>query len=414
MTLRRCALTAFLSLALPAGCAGKTDLPSGNAAACPEGMVNVDGKMCIDRYEYPNAEGEYPLVNVSWQDARDICESHGKRLCASSEWIYACRSGKDYRYPYGNRFEKVCNTSHSYDGTPPEKKRKRKPEPILGKIKSWYANLIKTGKKSELKSNREVTIPAKQGAGYGDLFTLSDVPAHHAGTFSENNRSFLRSFDYYLACQSLMIRLSDLRTSLYRAGSKTRRANGETAGKYGELFLAGEGETPLGPGETALIEKPKNAAAKFRDAAFSTKDRRLAFAELLSLTRTLYISDKGKKNDELLKRKTTAYAKLVMHMTASLLSRNPDAAGEMIESDHELLRSHLENTADQIYSEKILKLTGADLAEMKNRIIADPDRLAPGFDKYFYAFQRNLRVEYDAEKKTLGFNKADFEIGTNE
>jgi len=46
-------------------------------------MVEVDGKFCIDKYEYPNEKGIYPLVNVNWNTAQKLCEQQGKRLCNS-------------------------------------------------------------------------------------------------------------------------------------------------------------------------------------------------------------------------------------------------------------------------------------------------------------------------------------------
>lgn len=56
----------------------------------------------IDRYEYPNRKGEYPLVGISWQEATDACQSHGKDLCSVSAWEQACLGTEDSPYPYGN------------------------------------------------------------------------------------------------------------------------------------------------------------------------------------------------------------------------------------------------------------------------------------------------------------------------
>lgn len=36
---------------------------------------------CVDRYEYPNVEGEKPVVMRTWVEAKMTCESEGKRLC---------------------------------------------------------------------------------------------------------------------------------------------------------------------------------------------------------------------------------------------------------------------------------------------------------------------------------------------
>lgn len=77
---------------------------------CKGGMVLVKskkrGNYCIDAYEYP-ARGVPPKTNVSWFQAKQLCESKGKRLCTLSEWRGAC-GGK---YPYGSKWDAdKCNT----------------------------------------------------------------------------------------------------------------------------------------------------------------------------------------------------------------------------------------------------------------------------------------------------------------
>jgi formylglycine-generating enzyme required for sulfatase activity len=60
-------------------------------------------RFCIDRYEWPNREGQLPRVLVDFREARSLCESAGKRLCDESEWLFACE-GEDMRpYVYGYR-----------------------------------------------------------------------------------------------------------------------------------------------------------------------------------------------------------------------------------------------------------------------------------------------------------------------
>jgi hypothetical protein len=56
---------------------------------------------CIDRYEYPNRKGEYPIILVSWYEARDQCQSIGKRLCSEDEWTFACEGEEAMPYPNG-------------------------------------------------------------------------------------------------------------------------------------------------------------------------------------------------------------------------------------------------------------------------------------------------------------------------
>jgi hypothetical protein len=94
---------------------------------CPPGMMLVDVppgkanrpflKICIDKYEYPNKQGVVPKVNVSFQEAQNLCEQQGKRLCTAEEWQWACSGLEGFTYSYGWNFDKtVCNT----DGRLPE------------------------------------------------------------------------------------------------------------------------------------------------------------------------------------------------------------------------------------------------------------------------------------------------------
>ena len=126
-----------------------TDAREGTRGACPAGMVSVSGKMkvhamidemqlqactkwidhkwpercadydrdkwlamskelptqnvnvCMDRFEYPNRKGEYPIIMVSWYEARDACKTEGKRLCSEDEWTYACEGEEATPYPNG-------------------------------------------------------------------------------------------------------------------------------------------------------------------------------------------------------------------------------------------------------------------------------------------------------------------------
>lgn len=67
-------------------------------------------KFCIDRYEYPNKPGEKPVIMKTWYEARDTCQSMGKRLCGESEWTLACEGEERLPYPYGyQRNAEACN-----------------------------------------------------------------------------------------------------------------------------------------------------------------------------------------------------------------------------------------------------------------------------------------------------------------
>ncbi len=65
---------------------------------------------CIDKYEWPNKAGEEPVVMKNWYEARDACQSIGKRLCTQDEWTLACEGPEHLPYPYGyTRDATACN-----------------------------------------------------------------------------------------------------------------------------------------------------------------------------------------------------------------------------------------------------------------------------------------------------------------
>ncbi|MEB2313974.1 MAG: SUMF1/EgtB/PvdO family nonheme iron enzyme [Sorangiineae bacterium] len=65
---------------------------------------------CIDRYEYPNAYGEFPLVVVTFSEAEAFCAKEEKRLCTEDEWTFACEGSEALPYPYGfERDASACN-----------------------------------------------------------------------------------------------------------------------------------------------------------------------------------------------------------------------------------------------------------------------------------------------------------------
>lgn len=75
-------------------------------------LYTVDlGAFCIDQYEFPNRKGTTPSVNISWADAKRLCEGKGKRLCSEEEWEKACKGPANARFPYGEVFDAdSCNT----------------------------------------------------------------------------------------------------------------------------------------------------------------------------------------------------------------------------------------------------------------------------------------------------------------
>lgn len=76
---------------------------------------------CMDRYEYPNKQGELPALLISWTDAKKVCEGLGKRLCGEDEFNFACEGEEMLPYTYGYaRDATACSIDKPY------RKRERK------------------------------------------------------------------------------------------------------------------------------------------------------------------------------------------------------------------------------------------------------------------------------------------------
>jgi len=70
---------------------------------------------CVDRFEYPNQAGVKPTVAVTWDEARELCATEGKRLCTADEWTQACEGPEHAPYPYGfTRNGEACNHDKPY------------------------------------------------------------------------------------------------------------------------------------------------------------------------------------------------------------------------------------------------------------------------------------------------------------
>lgn len=84
-------------------------------AAIRDKLPTKPMKYCIDRYEYPNRKGEYPVVYTNFPEAVELCKSQQKRLCSEEEWTFACE-GEDARpYPYGfDRDATACVTDKAW------------------------------------------------------------------------------------------------------------------------------------------------------------------------------------------------------------------------------------------------------------------------------------------------------------
>ncbi|MBK8251782.1 MAG: SUMF1/EgtB/PvdO family nonheme iron enzyme [Polyangiaceae bacterium] len=108
------------------------------AKGCPDGMVTIGDKFCIDQYEASVVEiagketkkhspykgvdglkvkavskkGVVPQAHISKEQAENACKNGGKRLCTDEEWLSACKGKKPTTYPYGDDYKAGrCNDS---------------------------------------------------------------------------------------------------------------------------------------------------------------------------------------------------------------------------------------------------------------------------------------------------------------
>ena len=128
-------------------------------------------RFCIDRDEYMKPGDHLPAVGVTWEQARERCETMGKRLCTGSEWEFACEGEQALPYPYGyERSPSLCNQDRVVrDGESGSRGDLREPphrtcvspfgvRDLVGNVDEWVARPYeKTPHRAELRGGWWVT-----------------------------------------------------------------------------------------------------------------------------------------------------------------------------------------------------------------------------------------------------------------
>jgi len=97
-------------------CVEWEDPPSNKLARCakfaPSECVGsrVHKRFCVDRDEYAPPGEALPAGDLSWTQAKEVCEHQGRRLCMETEWEFACEGQQMLPYPTGYaRDPSTCN-----------------------------------------------------------------------------------------------------------------------------------------------------------------------------------------------------------------------------------------------------------------------------------------------------------------
>jgi formylglycine-generating enzyme required for sulfatase activity len=77
-----------------------------------EGEQISMGEFDIDAHPYPNEPGKQALLNVTWEEAKQLCAARGRRLCTELEWERACKGDKSNTYLWGAAYK----NNHGCDG----------------------------------------------------------------------------------------------------------------------------------------------------------------------------------------------------------------------------------------------------------------------------------------------------------
>lgn len=98
---------------IPAGVfvEGRFRMDPGAMHSEPEAHLTDLTAYMIDRYQYPNIEGQVSMTAVDLSTAVRLCTEQGKRLCTASEWEKACKGPLNTIYAYTTDTDNIEQTA---------------------------------------------------------------------------------------------------------------------------------------------------------------------------------------------------------------------------------------------------------------------------------------------------------------
>jgi formylglycine-generating enzyme required for sulfatase activity len=131
---------------------GRTEVTNAQYAQCVRAKVCDEPRGLTDYLD--SASKVYPVVHVSWLDARKFCEWVGGRLPTEVEWEYAAAGPEGYLYPWGvsppdcgkanySAEEGPCVETTTPAGSYPQGASWRELEDMAGNVWEWTASLYK-------------------------------------------------------------------------------------------------------------------------------------------------------------------------------------------------------------------------------------------------------------------------------
>jgi serine/threonine-protein kinase len=115
--------------------------------------------------QIPRGQAQFPVVNVSWEDANEYATWAGKRLPSEAEWEYAARGTKNTKYPWGDEWSsRRSNSKEDALAAPvavrnfPEGRSWANAYDLAGNVSEWVNDDFKLYEGSKAKLDQELKV----------------------------------------------------------------------------------------------------------------------------------------------------------------------------------------------------------------------------------------------------------------